>query len=198
VSTTREPLSGEVEHQLVDLEPPARRRRYLMVAQAHFCIPIASHRIAARVGARLRVGGQRVTVEMRMRRFVETAGRLVAMDSAVISEPESSTLPGAADALPLTILLFVMPCRLNHTLHATRQVASIDPQPARRSFESAPCDWLVARLVMATLNANPIVYHQKSHAVASKRKVVDTADDGSDEDTADPWTAEEVFGQSRH
>lgn len=53
---------------------------------------------------------------------------------------------------------------------------------------------------MATLNANPIVYHSKdtSTAALSKRRHGHAAhhdDEAVDEDAAEPWTAEEVFGQ---
>ena len=48
---------------------------------------------------------------------------------------------------------------------------------------------------MATLNANPIVYHQKAQPLPSKRKALAVDDDAEeDDDAADPWTPEEVFG----
>ena len=54
---------------------------------------------------------------------------------------------------------------------------------------------------MATLNANPIVYHQKAPLAPSKRKVfghIQSKAAQIDEEIAEPWTADEVFGQTQH
>jgi hypothetical protein len=59
---------------------------------------------------------------------------------------------------------------------------------------------IVVRAIMATLNANPIVYHQKdvnpSLAASLKRRLIAAQEhEVHDEDAVEPWTAEEVFGK---
>lgn len=51
---------------------------------------------------------------------------------------------------------------------------------------------------MATLNANPIVYHQKANIAAAKRRFAWNAaaeEETIREEEHEPFTAEEVFGQ---
>jgi hypothetical protein len=61
---------------------------------------------------------------------------------------------------------------------------------------------------MATLNANPTVYHAKeTNTAARKRRHIhgttnallhDGQHDEGDEAAVEPWTAEEVFGEQQH
>jgi hypothetical protein len=61
---------------------------------------------------------------------------------------------------------------------------------------------------MATLNANPTVYHAKETSTAARKRrhihsttnalLQDGQYEEGDEAAVEPWTAEEVFGEQQH